>query len=211
MKFLLFLLVCAVGGYYGYTYFLNEAPAPAKRLAPPGIYFTKERFSEKTEVGIRALKAGARVTLVRKEGPVWIVVNDDKNEFRIPAHILTDDLDQRDALLRTIADEKDKVRQKAEAEVLVAQQKTGARIDKFRDEIANLQLRIDELRLSRGRAEEQLQVEVNKSTQSGTSGNPMMGERQTRDKLTRIDSEIKIAERQVEDLQLAIRKESLGD
>jgi hypothetical protein len=211
MKLLLFLLVCAVGGYYGYTYFLNEAPAPAKRLAPPGIYFTKERFSEKTDVGLRALRAGARVTLVRKEGASWIVLNDDKHEFSVPAHILTNDLDERDALLRTIADERDKVRQKAEAEVLVAQQKTGARIDKFRDEIEKLLLRLDELRVSRGRVEEQLKVEVNKSKQSGTSGNPMMGERQARDKLTHLDSEIKIAERQVEDLQLTIRKESLGN
>lgn len=160
---------------------------------------------------MRALKAGARVTLVRKEGASWIVLNDDKDGFSVPAHILTNDLDERDALLRTIADEKDKVRQKAEAEVLVAQQKTGARIDKSRDEIEKLQLRLDELRLSRGRMEEQLQVEINKSKRSGTSGNAMMGERQARDKITHLDSEIKIAERQVQDLQLAIRKESLGD
>lgn len=210
MKALLILLLLSVGGYYGYQHFAaTPTPTPTPRLAPPGIYFLKERFSEKTEFGVRALKAGSRVKLVKEEGPTWLVVDDENNEFRLPSRILTNDLDVRDAILKTIADQQDRIHQQADEDVLVAQQKTEERVSRFQSEIAKLELRLDELRLARDRASEQLQVEVRKSDSSGVSGNAMMGEREARQKMLQIDTEIKTIELKIEDLNLAIRKETL--
>jgi hypothetical protein len=208
MKVLLFLLALATGGYFAYQHFaFTEPPAPAKRLAPPGVFYAKERFSERTDVGVRALNAGSRVKLTRKDGQNSVVVDDEGNEFEVPSRILTDDLDVRDALVKSISDNNAKARQRADAETIVADQSREARSKRFRDEIAILRLRLQELNLARSRAEDELKAEVAKSKQSSVSGNPMQGEREARAKIQQIDAQIEISQRKIEDAELSIRRE----
>jgi len=158
---------------------------------------------------VRALKAGSRVKLVKEEGPAWLVVDDENNELRLPSRILTNDLDVRDAILKTIADQQHKIRQQADDDVLVAQQKTEERVSRFQSEISKLRLRLEELQLASQRADEQLQVEARKSDSSSVSGDAMMGEREARQKILQIDAETKTIERKIEDLNLSNRKETL--
>ena len=110
MKALLFLIVCAVGGYYGYQYFTGAsisplsaptpAPTPAPNLLPSGEFFTKERFSVKTEFGVDALPALSLVKRSSEEGEMSAVTDANGRDWKLPTRLLDNNKDSYDAMLR---------------------------------------------------------------------------------------------------------------
>lgn len=209
MKTLLFILLCAVGGFYAYRHFTDvppppSAPAPAPRLAPKGVFFLKERFSEKTELGVRALRAGSEVKLVSKDATTSVVSDANNNEFKVPTEILTNDLDVRDAVLKKAAEQSPKGSSVDPNEVA---RKT--RISELQREIERQELRLEELNLSRKRAEEDLAKE--KAKGSSLSGSPLQGEQATRKKIEQLAAQIVISDRKIEDARLAIKKLEFND
>jgi hypothetical protein len=209
MKYLMLILL-VVGGYYSYEFFTQASPqAPtARRLAPEGVFFTTERFSENSEAGVRALKIGSRVKLLSKQGNSSVVVDDEKNQFVLPSHILNNDLDVRDAVLKTVADENERARQGAEIADIVANESRDARRERMADEIEKTQFRISELKLARSRAEEELNAESARKTLSGRATPDAL---RITAKISQLDAQIKVSERQIEDLNMQIQRESLGN
>lgn len=66
--------------------------APAKRLAPEGVFYAVQAFSVTTDEGIRGIRAGTPVKLVKDSG-VTLRVTDGKEEFEAKREYLTNDLD----------------------------------------------------------------------------------------------------------------------
>ncbi len=106
MKSLLLLVLLAVLGYYAYQHYALKSPEPLEemaptpiptRLAPEGTYFVVKPFSVTHEHGIHGFPAGKKVTLVREDGPDFIVT-DGTMEGRAPAEAFTNDLDQAEQL-----------------------------------------------------------------------------------------------------------------
>jgi hypothetical protein len=67
-------------------------PPPAPRLAPEGVFYATQRIEVTTESGVVGLKVGAQVKLVRRTDTA-MVVTDGRQEFTVPPHVLTNDLD----------------------------------------------------------------------------------------------------------------------
>lgn len=204
MKTFIFLLICAIGGFYAYKHFTEQPPPPpppkpAPRLAPPGVFFTKERFSEKTDFGVRALKAGVEVKLVSKDETTAVVADANNNQFKVPKEILTNDLDVRDAILKKIAEQAPKGSTSDPAAI-----QRGARIAELETEIGRQQLRIEELELTRSRTEEFLASQAGKGP--SLVGDPNHGERNAREKINQLNEQIRISQRKIEDAQLEIKK-----
>jgi hypothetical protein len=157
---------------------------------------------------VRALKIGSRVKLLSKQGNSSVVVDDEKNQFVLPSHILTNDLDVRDAVLKTVADENERARQGAEIADIVANESRDARRERMADEIEKTQFRISELKLARSRAEEELNAESARKTLSGRATPDAL---RITAKISQLDAQIKVSERQIEDLNMQIQRESLGN
>ncbi len=66
--------------------------APVKRLAPEGVFYAVQAFSVMTEDGVRGIRAGTPVKLVKDNGTT-IRVTDGKQEFDAKREHLTNDLD----------------------------------------------------------------------------------------------------------------------
>lgn len=66
--------------------------APVKRLAPEGVFYAIQAFSISTEDGIRGIRAGTPVRLI-KDGGATLRVTDGKQEFDAKREHLTNDLD----------------------------------------------------------------------------------------------------------------------
>jgi hypothetical protein len=105
MKSLFLVILLTVFGYYAYQHYATQPPVPLKemaptpqvRLSPEGTYFVVQPFSVTHEHGIHGFPAGKKVTLVRKDGPDFIVT-DGTMEGRAPAEAFTNDLDQAEQL-----------------------------------------------------------------------------------------------------------------
>ena len=217
MKALIFILLCAIGGFYAYKHFAGESvpaptlaptptstPMPAPRLAPPGVFFTTERFSEKTEFGVHGLKAGSELKLISKDETTARVSDVNGSEFNVPLEILTNDLDVRDTVLKKTAEQLPRGPSTDPREVA-----RKGRIAELRTEIERQNLRIDELELSLKRAKEDLDKEKAKGT--AISGSPLQGEQAAKRKIDQIEEQLKISQRKIEDTALAIRKLEFND
>ena len=68
------------------------APALAKRLAPQGIFYAVQGFSATTDEGVKGVRPGTKVTLVKDNG-TSLRVTDGKQAFDVRRELLTDDLD----------------------------------------------------------------------------------------------------------------------
>ncbi len=66
--------------------------APAKRLAPEGVYYVVRAFSVANDDGVRGIRAGTPVKLV-KDGEPMLRVTDGRGEFDARREYLTNDLD----------------------------------------------------------------------------------------------------------------------
>jgi hypothetical protein len=76
------------------------------------------------------------------------------------------------------------------------------------DEIEKTQFRISELKLARSRAEEELNAESARKTLSGRATPDAL---RITAKISQLDAQIKVSERQIEDLNMQIQRESLGN
>lgn len=115
------LSVLLVGGYLGYVVWRNQphpaanaippapdpvsatqaapvaappiaaaAPAP-HRLAPPGVYYLRERVSVTTDTGVTGISPGTRVIVLTAGTPMR--VTDGQSEFTVMASQVTNDMD----------------------------------------------------------------------------------------------------------------------
>ena len=66
--------------------------APVKRLAPEGVFYAIQAFSISTDDGIRGIRAGTPVRLI-KDGGATLRVTDGQQEFDAKREYLTNDLD----------------------------------------------------------------------------------------------------------------------
>ena len=66
--------------------------APARRLAPEGVFYVMQAFSVTTDAGVRGILMGTKVTLV-KDGGATLRVSDGQQEFDARREFLTNDLD----------------------------------------------------------------------------------------------------------------------
>ncbi len=214
MKFLLILGILGAGAYLAHDYLTAPEPiigSPQARLAPEGIYFLKERFSETTSTGVRALLPGTRVKLTARDpGGNWQVVSDDGLEFTVPSRILTHDLDVRDAILRSIADTHAKIQAHHDDQLLVARHEKDARIAEKRRNMDELQLKLDELQALKEKAEQRVELEIGRSQQLSLSGGAMADERSARAHLAKVNSEIDKIKARLKQLQLEVRKEAFS-
>jgi hypothetical protein len=183
----------------------------APRLAPEGIYFMTERYSEVSDSGVRALLPGARVRQLSAtaEGTVK-VVNDHDQEFEVPSRILTQDLDVRDALLVTIADNHAKAQKHLEGQDIVAKNQIDARLAEKARSAQELQLKLAELQVQRDVAQRRLQLETGRSQERSLTGGAMAEERAARAKLTAITTEMEKIQSRLASLSLEMRREEFG-
>lgn len=65
---------------------------PAKRLAPEGVFYAVQAFSVMTDDGIRGIRAGTPLKLIKDTGAI-LRVTDGKEEFEAKREHLTNDLD----------------------------------------------------------------------------------------------------------------------
>lgn len=66
--------------------------APVKRLAPEGVFYVVQAFSVSTEDGVRGIRAGIPVKLIKDVGAT-LRVTDGQQEFDARREFLTNDLD----------------------------------------------------------------------------------------------------------------------
>jgi hypothetical protein len=66
--------------------------APVKRLAPPGAFYAVQGFSVTTDSGVRGIRAGTPVRLIKDSGAT-LRVTDGQQEFDAKREYLTNDLD----------------------------------------------------------------------------------------------------------------------
>jgi hypothetical protein len=66
--------------------------APIKRLAPPGVFYTVQAFPVTTDSGVRGIRAGTPVRLIKDSGGT-LRVTDGQQEFDAKREYLTNDLD----------------------------------------------------------------------------------------------------------------------
>lgn len=218
MKLLFFLVVLSTGAYLAYDYFTAEEPiispmtqAPAPRLAPKGIFFITERYSEVTDSGVRALMPGTRVrNLSSAAQGTTKVANDHGEEFEVPSRILTQDLDLRDALLVSIADNHAKVQKHIEDQDIVAKHQKDARIAEKARTAQELQLKLAELQVQYDTAQRRVQLETGQSQAKSLTGGAMAGERAARATFTGIKIEIEKIQSRLTKLQLEMRREEFG-
>src|SRR5205814_735017 len=71
---------------------VGHRPAPPRRLAPPGVYFTLRYFSVHSPHGVRGILPGTKVVRVRDVGPSMLRVSAGETEFDAKAQDLTNDL-----------------------------------------------------------------------------------------------------------------------
>ena len=64
----------------------------AKRLAPTGVYYVVQGFSITTDEGVKGVRPGTKVTLI-KDGGASLRVSDGPQEFDVRRELLTNDLD----------------------------------------------------------------------------------------------------------------------
>lgn len=218
MKMLLSLVVLGAVTYLAHDYFTAEEPiipaitqAPASRLAPKDIYFITERYSEVTDSGVRALLPGARVRQLSStaEGTTK-AVNDHGEEFEVPSRILTQDLDVRDALLLSIADNHAKVQKHIEDQDIVAKHQKDARVAEKARTAQELQLKLAELQVQHDAAQRRVQLESGRSQERSLTGGAMAEERTARAKLTGITTEMEKIQSRLASLSLEIRREEFG-
>jgi len=224
MKALILAGILLVTGYLTYTnHFRSEelptptpattptpTPAPTPRLAPVGTHFTIERYSEVTESGVKALPAGTKLQALGepKDGKL-AVATDDGLEFLAPLEILTNDLDVRDGVRGRVRKDLEKVREEMDAQTAAASHELEEQLRVSRRELEQLQLQLEELQVSRGRAAAKVEVEARKGKELSLTGNPMASELRARNELADIERAIKRTELAIENLQLAIRREGL--
>ena len=65
---------------------------PIKRLAPEGVFYAIQAFSITTDAGVRGIRAGTPVKLLRDDGAT-LRVTDGQKEFDARRELLTNDLD----------------------------------------------------------------------------------------------------------------------
>ena len=66
--------------------------AASERLAPPGVYYVVHAFSTVTDEGVKGVRPGAKVTLVKDAGTT-LRVTDGQQEFDVRRECVTNDLD----------------------------------------------------------------------------------------------------------------------
>ena len=66
--------------------------APSKRLAPDGVFYVVQAFSITTDAGVRGIRAGTPLRLI-KDGGTTLRVSDGQQEFDARRESLTNDLD----------------------------------------------------------------------------------------------------------------------
>lgn len=66
--------------------------APAKRAAPDGVFYAMQAFSITTDAGVRGIRAGTQVKLIKDAGAT-LRVSDGQQEFDVRRELLTNDLD----------------------------------------------------------------------------------------------------------------------
>lgn len=214
MKFILLLILVGAGAYLTHDYLTAPEPiigSPPKRLAPDGIYFVKERFSETTSTGVRALLPGARVRVAASQPDGnWQVVNDDGQEFTIPSRNLTQNLDVRDAVLQSITDRHAKIQAHHDDQLLVERHERGARIAEKHRNMSELRLKLAELQALKKKAEQRVEVEIGRSQQLSLTGGAMAGERSARAQLAKVKSEIDKIDGRLTHLGLEVQKEEFS-
>lgn len=71
-----------------------EMPAaPVKRLAPEGVFYVVQAFSITTDAGVKGIRTGTGVKLVKDAGGPTLRVTDGQQEFDARRDVLTNDLD----------------------------------------------------------------------------------------------------------------------
>jgi hypothetical protein len=66
--------------------------APVKRLAPAGVFYARQAFSVTTDSGVRGIRAGTPVRVIKDSGAT-LRVTDGTQEFEARREYLTNDLD----------------------------------------------------------------------------------------------------------------------
>lgn len=216
MKILLLSIVLAAAGYLTYTNHFRSAetpsptPSPTPRLAPAGIHFSLERYSVVTESGVNALPAGTQVKALGEPQDGKLAVSTDSGlEFLVPIEILTNDLDVRDGVLSRIQKDLDKARANMDGQTAATNQRLEEQLRVSQQELQQLQLKLDELQLSRERAVANIELEVRSGKNVSLAGGPRASEIKARNVLAAIERAIKKTELAIEDLKLAIRREQM--
>ena len=104
--------------------------APAKRLAPEGVFYVVQAFSVTTDDGMRGIRAGSKVTLVKDAGAI-LRVSDGKQEFDARREFLTNDLD-----IAALAHTRQMGEQAANAEFQIKQQRMATMNDEQKADAA---------------------------------------------------------------------------
>ena len=70
----------------------DTSSTPKKRLAPDGVYYVVQAVSVVTEDGVRGIRVGTQVKLIKDSG-TSLRVTDGQQEFEVARAVVTNDLD----------------------------------------------------------------------------------------------------------------------
>lgn len=100
MKTTLIILLFALTGYYTYYNYLRAAPPNQQiqvikgvDLLPEGLFYTRERIKDISDVGMKVIPGGVEVIKVGEESG-YILISYNKSIFKVEPYKLTNELDE---------------------------------------------------------------------------------------------------------------------
>jgi hypothetical protein len=167
-----------------------------------------ERISEKTDSGVRALPAGAKVRWISTRGSKAVVRTEDNSEFVVSEEMLTSDLNIKDQLLQDDAREKLRNAKAALGVVILGKEAVDQQIKNDENEITMMRFELEALSLRKKRHE--AIVSADRAKPVSLLGDKSPQAKQAANEIVVIERRSKVIEMKIEDLELSINRNRLN-